>query len=101
MKEKPYLANGNPNPKFWLNGCYMTVGDLKRFIKKHNLKEDALVLYHRIEDVYFDKHKWGDSSVKKKSYFFPDEDLMKDEFIVAFSPIKYKEDPNLYLTAHY
>lgn len=97
-KEKPYLANGNPNPKYWTNACYMTVGDLKKFIKKHNLKDDALILYHRIEDVYFDKYKWGESSVKKKSWFHDD---MKDEFVVSFGCIKHKDDPNLYLTAHY
>lgn len=36
----------------------LTVGQLRKFIEKHNISDDAPILVQRIEDVYFDKHNW-------------------------------------------
>lgn len=33
---------------------YCTVGDLKKFIEKNNIPDDALVLIQRVEDRYYD-----------------------------------------------
>jgi hypothetical protein len=33
---------------------YLTVGNLKKFIEKYNIPDDALVLIERVEDKYFD-----------------------------------------------
>jgi hypothetical protein len=32
--------------------CF-TIGELKKFIEKHNLSDDAKIYYQRIEDFYF------------------------------------------------
>jgi hypothetical protein len=37
----------------------LTVGDLKKFIEKHNLPDDAKVMIQRVEDKYFEKNDWG------------------------------------------
>lgn len=38
---------------------HLTVGDLKKFLSKNNLPDDAKVLIERVEDVYYDEHHWG------------------------------------------
>jgi hypothetical protein len=37
---------------------YLTVGELKKFIEKNNLKDESIVLIQRVEDVYYQKHGW-------------------------------------------
>ena len=36
---------------------FCTVGDLKKFIEKHNLPDDAKILAQRVEDMYFENGK--------------------------------------------
>ena len=36
----------------------MTVGALKKFIEKHEVPDDALVVVQRVEDFYYEDHGW-------------------------------------------
>lgn len=76
----------------------MTVEQLLEFIKVNNIPMDAKILYQRIEDSYFKPGTgWGENSTMK-----PDEyNIGEDQFINVFTCIKYLNDDNLYLTAHY
>jgi len=38
---------------------YLTVGDIKNFLLKHKLPDDAKVVIQRVEDKYYDDHNWG------------------------------------------
>lgn len=38
---------------------YLTVGRLKEFIKEYELTDDSLVVVQRVEDIYYENHKWG------------------------------------------
>lgn len=42
----------------YLNHGYMTVGTLKKFIEKHDVPDDALVVVQRVEDFYYEDHGW-------------------------------------------
>ena len=79
---------------------YTTVGELKKFLKDNKIPDEALILYQRIEDIYFKKYGWDKSmgTVKK-----PDFELegMTDTYVTVWSPVKFKDDENLYLSAHY
>lgn len=37
---------------------YVSVGDLKKYIEKHNIPDDTEVLIQRIEDKYFENCGW-------------------------------------------
>ncbi len=51
---------------------------------------------------YLDKTKYPDmNSETLKKYTDIELESFKDEYIVVFSPVKYKNDNNLYLDAHY
>lgn len=45
-----------------------TIGQLKKFIEKHNLPDDTVIMMQRIEDVYFEKHHW--EVIKKKGHWY-------------------------------
>lgn len=39
---------------------YMTVGDLKKFLKENpDISDDSIVVAQRVEDIYYEKHNWG------------------------------------------
>jgi len=38
---------------------YLTVGQLKEFLYKNQLPNDAIVVTQRVEDVYYEQHNWG------------------------------------------
>lgn len=111
---------------------FCTVGDLRKFLEKNNLPDDAKVLVQRIEDRYFDNHNWGTINKEGEQYNdaiqynkeidegkyedkeqyplikfplikFSEEDLesFKERYIVAWCPVKFKDDDNLYLDCHY
>jgi hypothetical protein len=73
--------------------CYLTVGRLKEFIKEHNIPDNAKVFYQRIEDMYFQRHGW--TTVEK-----PWDDITS-QYIRAWGCIKFLDDGNLYIDAHY
>lgn len=76
----------------------LTVGQLLKFIEKYNIPMDAEVRYQRIEDYYFrEGSSWRENSILK-----PDEkDIGTSQFVASHSTIKYLDDENLYITAHY
>ena len=93
--------NQIPKRKRIRRSGYATVRDLKNFIKDNKIPDDALILYQRIEDYYFTKKGgWGESvcTVRKTSELKGAPD---DQYTTVWTPIKFKKDDNLYLTAHY
>lgn len=81
----------------------MTVGWLKKFIKENNIPDDAQIFVERVEDVYFEKHGWSKTSVFKDNDMSLDtkDDSFKTQYHPIWSPVKYKDDNNLYLDLHY
>ena len=75
----------------------LTVEQLLKFIADNNIPSTAKILYERIEDTYFEKHGWDKVVTLKPDMYNSDE----DQFVNVFSPVKYPNDDNLYLTAHY
>ena len=75
---------------------YLTIKQLKEIIK--DLPDDTLVLYQRIEDLYFAEHGW--KSYLRDDEWQPDPSYL-DEYVVTFSAHIDSLDNNLYLTAHY
>lgn len=75
----------------------LTVGELLKFIEDNNIPNDAKVLYERIENVYFDECDWQ-GSIYKQEY---ENEESYAQFIPAFTTIKFNDDNNLYLTAHF
>lgn len=121
---------------------YCTVGDLKKFLEKHNLPDNAKILLQRVEDKYFEAGNVHPQSsawetIKKEGLFYhqaiernekivngeyndkeqyplldeesikamyiSEEELetLKEQFVVAWCPVKYENDDNLYFHAHY
>ena len=56
---------------------YCTVGQLKEILKKNNIPDDAKIFIERVEDVYFEKYKWG--TVKKKGVSYCSEKRLIDK----------------------
>lgn len=38
---------------------YLTVGELRRILSDPEIKDDALVMIERVDDVYYEKCNWG------------------------------------------
>jgi hypothetical protein len=111
----------------------MTVGELKEFLYKNNLPNDAQVFYQRIEDTYFEKNGWKTIKKEGENYYYllrwntdidsgkyldkeeypkmkkeylvkssaEDLEQSKEEYIPAWCAVKYPNDDNLYIDAHY
>jgi hypothetical protein len=85
---------------------YLTVGDLKKFLDKHNLPDNSPVLIQRVEDVYYEEHRWG-VYLKEGEHTFKDNEgnLVKEsleQYHPAWSCVKYKdEDDILFIDLHY
>jgi hypothetical protein len=102
----------------------LTVGDLKKALA--NIDDNVIVLYQRIEDVYFTAHGWNDHSKKLLfdcygQYHFQFDENNKvvcdeegnpvkvkehcgecySEYIPVFSAYKHPEDNAFVLNAHY
>lgn len=75
----------------------ITLRDLFDFALRNNISLDAEILYQRIEDIYFTQHRWDKVVVLKPDMY----NLDKDEYLQVFTPIKFSDDGNIYLTAHY
>lgn len=120
---------------------HCTVGDLLKFIERHNIPMDAPVVMQRVQDVYFEPGKgWDENSWKMRGQWWHDRnkfnnemmaelwkrssggqssypdiedpnkyicneeemEMNKEQYIQAWSPVFYKEEPNvLFLDAHY
>lgn len=76
----------------------LTVKELRDFLDQYDLDDNAIVYYQRIEDCYFaEAGGWKEKVMFKE----PDMGEVSDEFIPAFACIKFHNDGNLYITAHY
>jgi hypothetical protein len=47
---------------------YLTVGEIKKFIKDHDLPDNSKVLIERVEDFYYDENNW--SVYPKNGYLY-------------------------------
>lgn len=54
MKKPPKNIITKKDLKSYRSGCYLTVGQLKKFVYDNNISDDAIVLLERVEDSYFD-----------------------------------------------
>ncbi len=73
----------------------LTVKDLRRWLKK--LPDETRVYYQRIEDAYFEKHGWDNTSIKREG----GAGFCEEEY-VWLQTIIFDEKKNiLYLSAHY
>lgn len=85
---------------------YLTVGDLKNFLNKHNLPDNAKVVVQRIEDIYYEKHNWG-LYLKEGEHVLKDEqgNIIKEsleQYHPAWCCVKYNnEDDVLFIDMHY
>lgn len=105
----------------------LTVGQLREFLYKCNLPDDALVLTQRVEDCYYENNNWGvykkegyhyhsalrhNANVENKEEYpdllpcdkFTEEDLdrMKEQYTPAFCVLTYQDDSDaLYINLHY
>jgi hypothetical protein len=85
---------------------FLTVGDLKKFLQKHKLKDSAKVLIQRVEDVYFEKHNWG-VYLKEGEHTFKDVhgEIVKEsleQYHPAWSCVKYNDENDiLFIDLHY
>jgi len=85
---------------------YLTVGDLKNFLNKHNLPDNAKVVVQRVEDIYYEKHNWG-VYLKEGEHTLKDEqgNIIKEsleQYHPAWCCVKYNnEDDVLFIDLHY
>jgi predicted glycoside hydrolase/deacetylase ChbG (UPF0249 family) len=85
---------------------YLTVGDLKKFLDKHNIPDNSPVLIQRVENVYYEKHHWG-VYLKEGEHTFKDNEgnLVREsleQYHPAWGCVKYEgEDDILFIDLHY
>jgi hypothetical protein len=85
---------------------FLTVGDLKKFLQKHNLNDNAKVLIQRVEDVYYEKYDWA-VYLKEGENAFKDEhgDIVKEsleQYHPAWCCTKYNDESDiLFINLHY
>lgn len=85
---------------------YLTVGELKEFLSKNNIPNDARVLIQRVEDVYYEKHRWG-IYLKKGDNSFADinGNIVKEsleQYHPAWCCVKYNdEDDVIFINMHF
>lgn len=53
--------------KEYRNFC--TIKDLKNFIEKYKIPDDAKIFLQRVEDVYFEKHNWETENKEGYHYY--------------------------------
>lgn len=72
----------------------ITVGELKAYIEKYNIPDDAPILVQRVEDEYFELRGWK-VYTKKQSF-------ENAEYHPVWSYVYYEEDKDiLFLDLHY
>jgi len=85
---------------------YLTVGDLKAFLSKYDLPDNAKIMIQRVEDVYYEKHNWA-VYLKEGEHTFKGNDgnNFKDsmeQYHPAWSCVRYKDDNDLlFIDLHY
>ena len=85
---------------------FLTVGDLKKYLNENNFSDDAKVVVERIEDVYYEKRKWGvylkigDNTFKDKDGNIVKESM--EQYHPAWCCTKHKDDDKiLFIHMHY
>ena len=74
---------------------HLTVGKLKEYLAGY--PDDALVVSQRVEDVYYEKHRW--ETLKRPD---PAYSGSETEYTTVWSPVLYKDDKDVfYLDLHY
>jgi len=43
----------------YIKSGFLTVGGLKKFIEKHNMSDDSIIVVQRIEDFYYENNHWS------------------------------------------
>lgn len=85
---------------------FLTVGELKEFLNKYSLPDNAKVVVQRVKDVYYEKHNWG-VYLKEGEHTFRDGngDIVKEsleQYHPAWCCAKYNnEDDVLFINLHY
>jgi len=85
---------------------FLTVGDLKEFLYRHNLPTNAKVVIQRVEDFYFEKNQWG-VYLKETGDTIRDEDgnVVKEsmnQYHPAWCCVRYQDDSDvLFIDMHY
>jgi hypothetical protein len=89
----------------------LTVGELKKFIEKHNVGDDVIIMIERVHDVYYEKHGWD--VYLKPPWFFREEEVKDktdeerdgymNQYHPAFGCTQYKDDEEdfLFIDLHY
>ena len=104
---------------------HLTVGKLKDFIKKNELKNDSIVVIERVQDVYYEEHSWDvypkdgeitmdilrineqikSGELKHESLKIASEDEINESMVQyhpAWSCARYKDDKDiLFIDLHY
>ena len=74
---------------------YLTAKELKETLK--DLPDDALILYQRIDDIYFDLHKWETESIR-----WEENELCEyRQAFSAYQRVDKKGEKGLIINAHY
>jgi hypothetical protein len=81
--------------KSYTDQGYLTVGNLKQFITKNNLSDEAPVLTQRVHDFYFENNNWGVYPKVQDNEDYP------EEYIPIWCPVKYPDEEGLFLDCHY
>lgn len=84
---------------------HLTVGDLLKFIEKHNIPMDAPVVMQRVEDHYYQPGKgWDENSWKMKGHHYNSQvrrnnDMMAEMWkrSAGHEPTISAEDPSEYI----
>lgn len=85
---------------------FLTVGQLKKFLDKHQLPDQAKVVVQRVEDRYFEGNNWGVYLKEGDNTFKDDNGVIDEETLSQYHPafccVKYNdEDDVLFIDMHY
>ena len=96
---------------------YLTVGQIKEFIEKHNIPDDALVLTQRVEDEYFEggidisgmrgadseTGIWPEGSRSGEwGVYLKESDQGEQQYSPAWCCVKYRDEEDLlFINLHY
>lgn len=57
----------------------LTVGDLKRVIENHNLRDDVIIMVERVPDMYYEENGWGVYVLPNRFGMTPTEDMSEED----------------------
>ena len=81
---------------------YLTVGELKSYITKNNIPDNAKVYYRQIEDEYFTEGGWKNDTLMSDEWFERGvEENVDNGWIRAYQVFYNDIENTLKITAHY